>query len=501
MEVAMDKLTLLFEKIWEMNLTASAVVLAARCFLLRFPKKYSYCLWTVVLFRLLCPLSITSTFSIFNFLTIHQFPLFLSKNTTLQQGVEILPNEQITVTAVPAAAGKPPVEYLSHSYTPVEVLTPAWLKGAACIWLGGIVLILLYSLCQYLKLHKKVETATFLSENIYECDHLSSPFVMGLFSPRIYIPYHLSEEEKDFILTHEKYHLRRLDHLVKPLAFFALTLHWFNPLIWLSYFLMCRDMEMSCDERVLSLLGSQVKKGYSTLLLSLSTNRGTGLGGPLAFGESDTGRRIRNVLHFRQPKKWFAIIGIIITLIIILGCATDTTIQTKYAATESEKEVIEITSPQIDLNATTGADGYFVYYMDEVKIIFGGYFGLFVYSRAEQQILRSVDVKAIGCDATQGDNYCEVFVAADGLMVYLHPVSMNEMYVYNVTENLLTKEPYDLTGISLYTGINSEDYAAYLIPEGSVGNSAFGIFSTLGEIGYVDENGVKHLFFGEVSAE
>ena len=136
-----------------------------------------------------------------------------------------------------------------------------------------------------------------------------------------------------------------------------------------------------------------------------------------------------------------------------------------------------------------------------IKIIFGGYFGLFVYSRAEQQILRSVDVKAIGCDATQGDNYCEVFVAADGLMVYLHPVSMNEMYVYNVTENLLTKEPYDLTGISLYTGINSEGYAAYLIPEGSVGNSAFGSFSTLGEIGYIDENGVKHLFFGEVSAE
>lgn len=153
---------------------------------------------------------------------------------------------------------------------------------------------------------------------------------------------------------------------------------------------------------------------------------------------------------------------------------------------------ILVTEPVIDLNAPTGADGYSVYYADEHQIIFGGYFGLFVYSKDEERLIRSVDLEPIGCNFTQGDNYCEISVSADGKKVYLHPINIDSMYVYDAVDNSLIEIAYDLTGIELYEGFTQEGQATYPTPEGQTSDPMLGNYGTLGDIGYIDENGLTH---------
>ena len=529
----MNNFVLLFDQILEMSLTASIAVIAVlliRLALIRFPKKYSYWLWMVVLFRLLCPISIGSAFSIFNFVRYWSNFLERSDISPPSSEVEFLPNEQITTTAIPAMNGETASEQTAHtyaseetSYIPMETITSHWWKVAALIWIAGIAIFLGYSLYQYVRLHKRVKRATLLRHNIYECENISSPFVMGLFSPRIYLPYGLEKRKQDFILTHEKYHIRRGDHLIKLIAFLALGLHWFNPLVWISWFFLQRDMEMSCDEKVVSLLGNEFKKEYSSLLLSFSTNQRPNLGGPLAFGESDTEKRIKNILHFHQPGRLAAVLGIFLLAFLILGFGTSEVPSSDGGSSTGSKEgllffeetqvtegrtggvpgtdsnttsdymsPILVMEPVIDLDATTGADGYFVYYADEHRIIFGGYFGLFVYSKDEERLIRSVDLEPIGCNYTQGDSYCEIFVSEDGETVYLHPIDYTGMYVYEVTNNSLFEIAYDLTGVELYDGLTADGSATYMTPEGPVSDLMRGQYGTLGDIGYTDENGLNH---------
>lgn len=344
----MKILTTFFSQLLEMSITASIVIIAVlivRCLLQRLPKKYSYCLWAVVLFRLLCPVSISSVFSIFN-LGGYEWKRFLGlTDVTEAENVVMLPSEEITVTEL---AGETAGAVTMHEYTPgvyeyaaVDSAVPMWLQMAAVLWLIGIVAILFYSIYTYGKFRKTVEKATFLQENIYECENIPSPFVMGVFSPKIYIPYHLNEEEQAYVLTHEKYHIKRCDHIVKIVAFLVLSLYWFNPFVWLAYFFACRDMEMSCDEKVLSMLGNEIKQDYSVLLLSFATNRRLSFAGPLAFGESDTGKRVKNVLRFQKPKVWGSILGIGLLALVVLGCATN----------EKEEDVVEATGT--DTNAGT----------------------------------------------------------------------------------------------------------------------------------------------------
>lgn len=325
----MEMFTSFFEQLLKMSVTASVVILAvllARLCLRRLPKKYSYLLWAVVLFRLICPISVSSAFSIFNFLG-YKWKRLFGLTDSMEAQVVMAPNEEIIVTQF-ADAGSEAVtahEYTpgTYDYVPIEATTPMWLQIATILWLLGIGVILFYSIYTYWKFRGNVAKATLLRDNIYECENISSPFVMGIVSPRIYIPYRLGEEEQKYILAHERYHITRCDHLVKVVAFLVFTVYWFHPLVWISYFLMCRDMEMSCDEKVLSMLGSEIRQDYSMLLLSFATNRRFCLAGPLAFGESDTGKRVKNVLHFRQPKLWGSVLGIVLLAAVILGCATN----------------------------------------------------------------------------------------------------------------------------------------------------------------------------------
>ena len=285
----MNHLTAAFETVFTMSLTGFWVILAVlliRPLLARAPKKYSYFLWAAVGFRLCCPVSLRSAFSLLRF----------------APGLE---------TAAPAASPAPalvtrltpelPPMFLppvmpQNSVDPLQLLT----MGAAVLWVIGMAAVLGYGLWGMLRVRRQTATATRLRGNVWQSEGIGSPFLLGVVRPKIFLPYGLSPETLRYVLAHERYHLRRRDPLVKALAFVMLALHWFNPLCWVAFWLMDRDMEMSCDEYVLAALGR--KKEYSTTLLSFAANRRFPLGTPLAFGEHSVKRRIRNALHWHRPK-------------------------------------------------------------------------------------------------------------------------------------------------------------------------------------------------------
>ncbi len=326
----------LFSQILEMSVTAAiviGVVLFIRILMGKLPKKYSYCLWAVVLFRLLCPVSVSSTLSLFNWGEYRLKRFWEVTDAGMAREAGMLPAETITTYTYPDAGTVTLHEYTSSSdFVPVEVGVPLWLQVSSVLWLVGIAAILFYSIFSYCKFRKLVEKATLLRENIYECENISSPFVMGILKPAIYIPYRLQVQEQEYILVHERYHIKRGDHIVKFVAFMVLSVYWFHPLVWVAFFFACRDMEMSCDEKVLSMLGGEIRQDYSMLLLAFATNKRMCFVGPLAFGESDTGKRVKNVLRFRKPHIWTSVLGIGLFAVVVLGCATD----------KAKEEVVEL---------------------------------------------------------------------------------------------------------------------------------------------------------------
>ena len=324
----------LFPIVCNMSLTASVVilaVLAVRLLLRRAPKVFSYALWAVVLFRLLCPVSVTSAVSLLGALgapaqersavtsVVEYVPADIVRNmapavTPLpQEPFPAEPGENIVSTAPsvtqPAAAPASPLS------GPVAVLTLTWLTGMA--------LLLLYSVVSLLRLRRRLVGAVRLEDNIYLADYIPSPFVMGLFRPKIYLPSTLTETERGYILRHEQYHLRRRDHVVKLLSFLALCVHWFNPLVWAAFILAGKDMEMSCDEAVVRELGEDIRADYSASLLSLATGRRIVAGMPLAFGEGDTGGRIRNLLNWKRPQPWIIAVCAVVCVGLIALCAAN----------------------------------------------------------------------------------------------------------------------------------------------------------------------------------
>ena len=324
----------LFPIVCNMSLTASVVilaVLAVRLLLRRAPKVFAYALWAVVLFRLLCPVSVTSAVSLMGALGAPA-----QERTQRTSAVEYVPADIMirgtapAVTQLPqpplpaetggavsdAPADTAPAAVPAMSFNePVFILT--------LIWLAGMVLLLAYSLVSLLRLRRRLVGAVQLEDNIYLADHIPSPFVMGLFRPKIYLPSILTETERGYILRHEQYHLRRRDHLVKFLSFLALCIHWFNPLVWAAFILSGKDMEMSCDEAVVRELGEDIRADYSASLLSLATGRRIVAGMPLAFGEGDTGSRIRNLLNWKRPRPWVMAVCAVVCVGLIALCAAN----------------------------------------------------------------------------------------------------------------------------------------------------------------------------------
>lgn len=301
----------IFTKILNMSLTGSiviAVVLLARLFLKRAPKIYSYALWAVVLFRLLCPLSITAGLSVLKPLPVTTTPgISAVSYQPVARAVRENTPAPIQQQFVPAQTAQQP------ETSPMQI--------AAYVWLAGASVMAAYSMLQYLILRRRLGEAAPLQGEIYLADRISSPFVMGILRPRIYLPSSTPMEERRFIVAHERHHIRRGDPLWKLLGYIALCLHWFNPLVWLAFCLAGKDMEMSCDEAVIKRLGEHIRADYSQALLRLATHKRIVSGMPLAFGEGDTKSRVLNMAKWKKPKVWVSVLCVVLCLVILSACA------------------------------------------------------------------------------------------------------------------------------------------------------------------------------------
>ncbi len=305
-------LELLFLQILNMSFNGSVVivlVLLLRLVLKKAPKIFSYGLWAVVLCRLILPFSFESIFSLFPTRINPIVPeIIYSRAPTIDTGINSL---NTLVNAI-----LPSIEPTTiASVNPLQI----GVFLGTILWLTGMAILLFNSLVAYLKLKKQLKNAVHQGDHIYVLESLSTPFVMGIIQPRIYLPQSLTEKEIPFILLHEQTHIRRFDPLIKIIAFLVLCLHWFNPLVWIGFFSYSKDMEMSCDEAVIKQLGKQVKTDYSNSLLSLATGQSMINATPLAFGEGPTKSRIKNILTYQSPRFWTAALVTLAVVVIGLG--------------------------------------------------------------------------------------------------------------------------------------------------------------------------------------
>lgn len=301
----------LFINILNMSISAGwtvAAVLILR-FLLkktRVPKQISVFLWGIVAIRLVCPFSFESVLSLIPSAETVTPDIMTSPAPAIDSGVEII--DSLVNPVIESSFAPSP----SYSANPLQIQIPVF----AVIWLLGIVGMLLYTAISYLKLKRKIGTAVKLYENIYQSEFVVSPFVLGLVKPKIYLPFNLSEHDREYVTAHEKAHIRRKDHWWKPLGFLLLSIHWFNPLMWVSYVLLCRDIELACDERVIKEMNAEQKADYSQTLLNCSVNRRIIAACPLAFGETDVKTRVKSVLNYKKPSFWIIVAALAASIIL-----------------------------------------------------------------------------------------------------------------------------------------------------------------------------------------
>lgn len=305
----------LFLKILNLGITASyvmaAVMLVRLIFRKKAPKKLICALWLLVGVRLVCPFSLESVLSL------------IPSAETVPPEIVSSPAPQITsgfaafnsvVNPVLSEAFAPIPE---QSVSPMQVLT----EVGAWVWLAGVIAVCLYGLISYIKLKRKMSDAVLLSGNIFQSEKGESPFILGFIRPKIYLPFALSDTDRENVIAHETAHIKRKDHIIKPLAFLLLAVYWFNPLVWVSYALLCRDIELACDERVIKDLSEDNRKEYAKSLLDCAVKRKSIAACPLAFGEVGVKTRIKGVMHYKKPAFWVILItvaAIIVTSVCFL---------------------------------------------------------------------------------------------------------------------------------------------------------------------------------------
>lgn len=294
----------IFQKALNMSIAAGWLILAVialRLLLRRAPKRFRLLLWAVVGLRLALPWSIESALSLIPSAQTLPDGIMLERAPVLDTGISALNgaiNPGFTAAFTPE---------LGVSANPLQVLLPI----AAALWMLGAAAMLLWALVSWLRLRKRVREAVRLEENVYECE-IASPFVLGLFRPRIYLPFSLENGERELVLAHERAHITAGDHIIKPLGWLLLAAHWYNPLVWLAYALFCRDIELACDERVVRGLSLSDRADYSQALLDLSRPRGGVRACPLAFGESSVKGRVKSVLSYKKPAFWLVLLAVVV---------------------------------------------------------------------------------------------------------------------------------------------------------------------------------------------
>lgn len=328
----MELLTSVFRQLLSMSLTAlpvMAVVLAARFLLRKAPKKFSYLLWAVVAFRLVCPVSFSTPVGLVEPEAIERRMETAGWSGSVESPVWSISEPAENDAPVIGAGWEPGSGGERHDavVTPAGISEPdaapgnLLLSAAAVTWLLGTAAVLAYGIASYCRLRRRVAQAVREEGNVWACDGIPTPFVLGFFQPRVYIPFRLPQEARAYVLAHERYHIRRLDHWVKLLGYLILAVYWWNPSVWLCWVLCCRDMEMSCDEAVLAKLGDGVKAGYSMSLVSFALDRRAPMA--LAFGEHDAARRVKNVLNWKRARPAVVFLAVAAVVLVAAVCGTD----------------------------------------------------------------------------------------------------------------------------------------------------------------------------------
>ena len=306
----------LFLKIVNMSISASWVViavLALRFCLKKAPKWVNVLLWGIVAVRMVFPFSIESVLSLIPSAETISPTIMMEQTPSVQTGVPAL-NHVIN-----------PV--ISGSFTPVPGASAnplhIWIPVLTGIWLFGIAALFLYSAVSYWRLRRKVCEAVILRGNLYQSEKVCSPFVLGIIKPKIYLPYHMDSRKMDHVIAHEQTHIRRKDHWWKPLGFLLLTIHWFNPLMWFSYVLLCRDIELACDEKVIREMGNEQRADYTQALVACSVNRRLIAACPLAFGEIGVKERVKSVMNYKKPAFWIVLASVIVCAVIAVCFLTN----------------------------------------------------------------------------------------------------------------------------------------------------------------------------------
>ncbi len=357
-----------------MSVTASIVIIAIlilRLLLWKVPKRFSYMLWGIVLFRLLCPVSLPSSYSLLNLMKMPLTDNFVLVDRLISSNNSVLENNAIMADSLIRSNNSVAVDdsilsddsalvdnFALADYTTIYSGESNYLLASILgivpmenienlsialsvsdmkevikdipqqvqrteqiafivffIWIFGIIILFFYGVVSVIRLYRQIQCSMSLRDNIYLADHIPSPFVLGVLRPRIYLPSDLSEREQEYIILHEQCHIYRRDYIFKVLAFAALCLHWFNPLVYLAFVLAGRDMEMSCDEAVMRKMDGDIRSEYAASLLKLAVGRRMIAGAPLAFGEGNPKSRIKNVMHYKKPAFWVILIAIIICVI------------------------------------------------------------------------------------------------------------------------------------------------------------------------------------------
>ena len=314
----------IFLKLLNMSIAAGWLILAVivlRLLLKKAPKSLVCILWAVVAIRLLCPFSVESSFS-------------------------LIPSAETLSPAVVRYAAKPAIDsgisFIDHTLNPIigESFAPdigasvnplqIWVYLGSILWIIGLLGLLGYALVSFIRIHVKVREAVPLWDNIWICDAVKSPFILGIIRPRIYLSSGMEGEQMGYVLAHEQAHLKRRDHWWKPLGFLLLSVYWYHPLVWVAYVLLCRDIEIACDEKVIKDMDMNRKKAYSNALVACSTQRSMILACPLAFGEVGVKERVKAVLNYRKPAFWLIAAA-------ILACA----VVTVCFLTNPEQQIID----------------------------------------------------------------------------------------------------------------------------------------------------------------
>ena len=344
-----------FLKLVNMSISAGWLVLAVlvlRLILKKAPKWVNVFLWGIVALRLICPFSIESALSLIPSQETISPEIMMNWTPEISTGIE--PLDQVVNPVISTSFAPEP----SASANPLQILIPV----AANIWLLGVLAMLIYTAVSYLSLRRKLRTAVILQNNIFQCETVHSPFVLGVFRPRIYLPYAIEGQNLHHVVAHEQAHIRRKDHWWKPLGFLLLTVYWFNPLMWVAYVLLCRDIELACDEKVIAQLGNDQRADYTRALVTCSVNRRMISACPLAFGEVGVKERVKSIMNYRKPAFWVVLLALIACVAVAVCFLTDPVDPAEDTIETDGMQMHQVSYPyatEDGYNLLIGADGVY----------------------------------------------------------------------------------------------------------------------------------------------